>query len=125
MLAKLLPVPHLGSGLLGEDVCLLGEDGGLLCEDVGLRSEDVVLLGDDLLGEGEHVGLHPQHPQEGPHTSQLSSPVENSRFKSKFELFCRPGRASYKLDGVGPVDNRPSTGNIHPKKKKKNVTCDT
>ena len=34
-----------------------------------------------------------------------------------------------KLDGVGPVDNRPSTNKLHQivqkKKKKKNVTCDT
>ena len=34
-----------------------------------------------------------------------------------------------KLDGVGPVDNRPSTNELHhfvkKKKIKKNVTCDT
>ena len=34
-----------------------------------------------------------------------------------------------KLDGVGPVDNRPSTDKLHhflkKEKKKKNVTCDT
>ena len=33
-----------------------------------------------------------------------------------------------KLDGVGPVDNRPSTNKLHhfvqKKKKKKKVTCD-
>ena len=93
MLAKLLSVPHLGSGLLSEDV-------GLRREDVGLLGEDGVLLGEDLLGEGEHVGLHPEHPQERPHASQLSSPVEKSRVKSKLELFCRPARASYKLPEV-------------------------
>ena len=34
----------------------------------------------------------------------------------------------YKLDGVGPVDNRPSTDKLHhfvKKNKKINVTCDT
>ena len=33
-----------------------------------------------------------------------------------------------KLDGVGPVDNRPSTNKLHhfvKKNKNKNVTCDT
>ena len=34
-----------------------------------------------------------------------------------------------KLDGVGPVDNKPSTDKLHhfvqKKKKKKKVTCDT
>ena len=32
-----------------------------------------------------------------------------------------------KLDGVGPVDNRPSTDKLHHfvKKTKKHVTCDT
>ena len=34
--------------------------------------------------------------------------------------------ALLKLDGVGPVDNRPSTNKLHNlKKKEKNVTCDT
>ena len=30
-----------------------------------------------------------------------------------------------KLDGVGPVDNRPSTDKLQHFKKKNNVTCDT
>ena len=79
-------MPHLSSGLLCEDVVLLGDE--------------VVPLAEDLLGEGEHVAPHPEHPQEGPHTSQLSSPVGNSTVKSEFELFCGPARARYKLPEV-------------------------
>ena len=48
-------------------------------------------------------------------------------FKAHFVIFF--SQKLKKIDGVGPVDNRPSTNKLHPfvqkKKKKKRITCDT
>ena len=46
--------------------------------------------------------------------------------KSFFFFFFLLGSTWSELDGVGPVDNRPSTDNLHHfVKKKGHVTCDT
>ena len=42
-----------------------------------------------------------------------------------YHIICLVTRLHFKLDGVGPVDNRPSTDKLHHFAHQKNVTCDT
>ena len=45
-----------------------------------------------------------------------------------FSKICLISNQEHKIDGVGPVDNRPCTNKLHhfvKKKKEKEVTCDT
>ena len=54
----------------------------------------------------------------------MSQPFPPTALRRHHAQTVRDRSFSYKIDGVGPIDNRPSTNKLHHCVKKKNVTCD-